>query len=77
MYSDDKCSYEIPYFDHSFYANINCRDAGSNVNNVRWEETVDADGEFDELRLVEEGEPRYGLVQVSESILQYLLFNNG
>ena len=53
---------------------VNFRDAtdtSSKGNNVRWVETTDGDGEFDELSLMEEGEPRYGLVQVCEDIYMH------
>ena len=43
-----------------------CRNTESNENNLRWQESKGDNEEFGELNLIEEGEPRYGLVQVSK-----------
>ena len=42
------------------------RNTESNANNLRWQESKGDNEEFGELNLIEEGEPRYGLVQVSK-----------
>ena len=45
---------------HKFH----CRNMGPNVDNSRLHELLGRSDDFDELNLMEEGEARYGLVQV-------------
>jgi len=57
-------AFTLPAWSDIFSSLKPVRPIGSNLDDVRWNEVLDKNEDFDELNLMEEGEARYGLVQL-------------